>query len=184
MSVFSPMWRNPPTGRKFKSEKYSSEDLPWYIQTNLSFFSVKNFGKGLIIQYFSIFLELHPFRDILSFCHVSPGWDETNFLGRDRDREIRLIKIHYETETEKKWMLIFWTRRDRDETVWFFYVRDETETRLNSKFQARPRRDRESRCLFSRDRDENQLLMKKYTVYLANFCYKLLIQIRTRPRRD
>ena len=26
---------------------------------------------------------------------------ETNFLGRDRDREIRLIKTHYETETEK-----------------------------------------------------------------------------------
>ena len=37
----------------------------------------------------------------------TPGWNETNFLGRDRDREIRLIKIHYETETEKKWMLIF-----------------------------------------------------------------------------
>ena len=35
------------------------------------------------------------------------GWDETNFLGRDRDREIRLMKFHYETETEKKWMLIF-----------------------------------------------------------------------------
>ena len=35
------------------------------------------------------------------------GWDETNFFGRDRDREIRLMKIHYETETEKKWMLIF-----------------------------------------------------------------------------
>ena len=31
------------------------------------------------------------------------GWDKTNFLGRDR--EIRLMKIHY--ETEKKWMLIF-----------------------------------------------------------------------------
>ena len=27
-----------------------------------------------------------------------PGWDETNFLGRDRDREIRLMKIHYETK--------------------------------------------------------------------------------------
>ena len=47
-------------------------------------------------------------------CNVS-GWDETNFLGRDR--EIRLMKIHYETETEKKWMLIFLTRRDRDDTV-------------------------------------------------------------------
>ena len=29
------------------------------------------------------------------------GWDETNFLGRDQDREIRLIKNHYETKTEK-----------------------------------------------------------------------------------
>ena len=26
---------------------------------------------------------------------------ETNFLGRDRDQEIRLIKTYYETETEK-----------------------------------------------------------------------------------
>ena len=48
--------------------------------------------------------------------HLS-GWDETNFLRQDRDREIRIIKIHYETKTEKKWMLIFLTRRDRDETV-------------------------------------------------------------------
>ena len=31
------------------------------------------------------------------------GWDETNFYGRDQDREIRLMKIHYETETEKTW---------------------------------------------------------------------------------
>ena len=84
----------------------------------------------------------------LGFLGQVPGWDETNFLGRDRDREKKLIKIHYETETEKMWMLIFLTRRDRDETVWFFYVRDETETRLNSKSWARPRWDRESRCLF------------------------------------
>ena len=41
-------------------------------------------------------------------------------LQKELNREIRLIKIHYETQTEKKWMLIFWTRRDRDETVWFF----------------------------------------------------------------
>ena len=32
---------------------------------------------------------------------VQPGWDETNFLGRDRDREIGLIENQYETETEK-----------------------------------------------------------------------------------
>ena len=44
-------------------------------------------------------------------------WEETNFLGQDRDREIRPTKIYYETETEKKWMLIFLTRRDLDETV-------------------------------------------------------------------
>ena len=55
-----------------------------------------------------------------------PGWDETNFWGRDR--EIRLMKIYHETETKKKWMLIFLTRRDRDETVLFIYVRDETES--------------------------------------------------------
>ena len=34
-----------------------------------------------------------------------PGWDETNVLGRDRENG--LIKIHYETETEKLWMLNF-----------------------------------------------------------------------------
>ena len=28
----------------------------------------------------------------------SQGWDKTNFLGRDRDQEIGLIKIYYETE--------------------------------------------------------------------------------------
>ena len=32
---------------------------------------------------------------------LNSGWDETNFLGRDRDRENGLIKNHYETETEK-----------------------------------------------------------------------------------
>ena len=42
----------------------------------------------------------------LNFVHhiikmFRSGWYETNFLGRDRDREIRLIKNHYETETEK-----------------------------------------------------------------------------------
>ena len=38
-------------------------------------------------------------------CLDRVGRDQ--FLGRDRDREIRLMEIHYETETEKKWMLIF-----------------------------------------------------------------------------
>ena len=31
-------------------------------------------------------------------------------------------------------------------------------------------RDQESQWFFLRDRDKNQLLMKIYTVYLANFC--------------
>ena len=44
---------------------------------------------------------------LIDFIDILSGWDETNFLGQDRDREIRLMKIHYETETEKKWMLIF-----------------------------------------------------------------------------
>ena len=77
------------------------------------------------------------------------GWDETNVFGRDRDREIRLMKIHYETKTEKKVDADFLNKTRRDCLI--FYVRDETETRLNSKFRARPRRDRESRCLFFRD---------------------------------
>ena len=89
-------------------------------------------------------------------------------VGRDRDRQIRHMKIPY--ETEKMWMLIFLMRQERYDTVYFFYVRDESNTRLNSKFRARPRQDRESRCLFLQDRDEKQLLMKKYAVYLANFC--------------
>ena len=67
------------------------------------------------------------------------------------------MKVHYETKTEKKWMLIF----ERDETETrpsnFFA----SETRLNSKFRPRPRQDRESRCLFLQDQDENHLLMKK-----------------------
>ena len=46
------------------------------------------------------------------------------FLGRDQDREIRLLKTYYETETEKYLMLIFSTRQDQNETVYFFYVRD------------------------------------------------------------
>ena len=43
---------------------------------------------------------------VVLYVNNSTGWDETNFLGRDRDREIRLKKIHYETETEKKWTRI------------------------------------------------------------------------------
>ena len=54
------------------------------------------------------FFTTHP-RPFLNFfmscsCLVHnlfTGWDETNFLGRDRDREIRLIKTYYETETKK-----------------------------------------------------------------------------------
>ena len=69
-------------------------------------------------------------------------------VGRDRDRQIRHMKIPY--ETEKMWMLIFLMRQERYDTVYFSYVRDESNTRLNSKFRARPRGDRESRCFFFR----------------------------------
>ena len=48
--------------------------------------------------------------EVKSDPSLSSGWDETNFLGRDGDREIRPTKIQY--ETEKKWMLIFLMRRD------------------------------------------------------------------------
>ena len=50
-----------------------------------------------------------PHMSYLSWGIPFPIWTpdyisligKTNFLGRDRDREIRLIKTHYETETEK-----------------------------------------------------------------------------------
>ena len=85
--------------------------------------------------------------------YVYAGWDETNFLGWDRDQEIRLMKIHYETETEKKWMMIFWTRQDRDETkkkikptrqdkdetVPNFFIRDETSSKIQYETETRPR---------------------------------------------
>ena len=63
-----------------------------------------------------VLLALYFSLEVISSMLTS-GWDETIFLRRDRDREIRFMKIHYETETEKKWMLIFLTRQDRDATV-------------------------------------------------------------------
>ena len=53
-------------------------------------------------------------------CTCNPNY------ARDHNCQIRLMKIHYETEIEKMWMLIFWTSWDRDKPVWFFYVWDET----------------------------------------------------------
>ena len=50
-----------------------------------------------------LLIQLEEFSLLLKYIQL--GWDETNVLGRDR--EIRLMKIHYETETEKKWMLNF-----------------------------------------------------------------------------
>ena len=65
------------------------------------------------------------------------------FLGRDQDREIRLLKTYYETETEKYLMLIFSTRQDQNETVYFFYVRDRdrdfTWLRISGETEKRPR---------------------------------------------
>ena len=92
---------------------------------------------------------LLPFQDIFD-----AGWDETNFL--EQDREIRLIKTHYETKTEKELTLIFCTRRDREETVSFLNVRDETKTI--------PRVS----VFFLRDQDKSQLLTKKIIEYWYN----------------
>ena len=50
---------------------------------------------------------VHCYQHYINLMSAWSGWDETNFLGRDRDQEIRLMKIHYETKTEKKWMLNF-----------------------------------------------------------------------------
>ena len=70
------------------------------------------------------------------------AWDKTNFLGRDR--EIRLLKIHYETETEKK-------------GCWFF-ERDETEMRLSDFFMSETRARQDITQNSVRDRDETESL--------------------------
>ena len=122
----------------------------WFVESN-------SCQAWIVFEHFLTPIFIGPliteeFIKQVIFCLAQNlGWDETNFSGRDRENILK--KIHYETETEKKWMLNFFTRRD-----------------LTSKFQARPRPDRESQCLFLRDRDENQFFIKKKTVYLAKFC--------------
>ena len=72
--------------------------------------------------------------------HVGPtGWDETRFLGRDRDRVIRGVEFLYETETEKFHLEDYSTRPRPRNTIYKFFVRDETETRPNRKLSPRPR---------------------------------------------
>ena len=93
-------------------------------------------------------LKSHPNIHETAF---EQGWKETKFL--EEDREIRLIKIHFKTETEKKWMLIFCLRRGDLYTTRNF------------------RQDWELWCLFLRDQDKNQLLLRKKIEYLAYFCW-------------
>ena len=68
--------------------------------------------------------------EILEQCD-SPGWDETRFLGRDRDRVIRGVEFLYETETEKFYLEDYSTRPRPRNSIYKFFVRDETETRLD-----------------------------------------------------
>ena len=72
------------------------------------------------------------------------GWDETNFSGRDQDREIILMKIHYET-------------------VEFF-----NETRL-SNFSISEKILGVSVSFFTRPRREPAFYKEK-TKYFAKFC--------------
>ena len=90
------------------------------------------------------------------------GWDETRFLGRDRDRVIRGVKFLYETETEKFYLEDYSTRPRQRNSIYKFFVRDETETRLDWFFlnETKPRRDQIENC--PRDQDGTE----------------------TRPRRD
>ena len=93
---------------------------------------------------------------------LAPGWDETRFLGRDRDRVIRGVEFLYETETEKFYLEDYSTRPRPRNGIYKFFVRDETEMRLVWFFlnETRPRRDQIENC--PRDQDETE----------------------TRPRRD
>ena len=59
------------------------------------------------------------------------GWDETRFLGRDRDRVIRGVEFLYETKTEKFYLEDYSTRPRPRNSIYKFFVRDETETRLD-----------------------------------------------------
>ena len=58
-----------------------------------------------------LLIQLEEFSLLLKYIQL--GWEEINILGRDR--EMRLMKIHYKTETEKMSMLIFRTSEDRDD---------------------------------------------------------------------
>ena len=82
------------------------------------------------------------------------------------------MKNHYETETEKKWMLNFLRRQDRDETFFLCLRRDRDKTCLQNSGWDRDKtkslsvkfqnfvRVRESRYLLSRDRDSRPSLPK------------------------
>ena len=80
-----------------------NENLPTFLMCEVrkeSHVPLDNYISLNMVENFVMKLELVA-------SSQRSGWDETNFLERDRDREIRLMKIHHETETEKKWLLIF-----------------------------------------------------------------------------
>ena len=64
------------------------------------------------------------------------GWDETRFLGQDRDRVIRGLEFLYETKAEKFYLEDYSTRLRPRNGICKFFVRDETETRPKQKRQS------------------------------------------------
>ena len=102
------------------------------------------------------FNDPEEWRDTNTAKCIMPGWDETRFLGRDRDRVIRGVEFLYETETEKFYLEDYSTRPRPRNSIYKFFVRDETETRLDWFFlnETRPRRDQIENC--PRDRDETR----------------------------
>ena len=55
---------------------------------------------------------------------IKAGWDETRFLGRDRDRVIRGVEFLYETETEKFYLEDYSTRPRPRNSIYKFVVRE------------------------------------------------------------
>ena len=61
---------------------------------------------------FSYLTLAEPFK----MFSVIPGMNLLIIDQAKQTREIRLVKIPYKSETEKKWTLLFCTRQDRDDT--------------------------------------------------------------------
>ena len=104
------------------------------------------------------------------------GWDETRFLGRDRDRVIRGVEFLYETETEKFYLEDYSTRPRPRNSIYKFFVRDKTKTRLDWFFlnETRPNRKLSPRPRWDRDETETRPRQKKAKLWWSFYINKKL----------